>query len=1596
MNRRLATVLLAVLVSVLAFALPTGGHAQSAGRARVRGEISGLELALDGGLSAPRGGTLRFVGTLYEVVGLSTLRIARNARVEMTSALDPTAEPTTVTTDAQGRATLELAIPEDADAAFGIVIRAVSGAVQRRFELTVSTYDRRQLVVLLARSSLPPGSGVPVAGLLWDGPSDRPVAGETVRLTLRDEASRTMRPPVSVTTDASGLFSYRFALPPDARSSISVLAEVRDEDGDVVLSSNASAYVTDPASTPLLVAVAPLRTLVEPGASVPVDVVVRTGEGRPVEGTTVTIDGLAYDDPGREQRTDARGRARFTWRAPDWGAAWSDVGIGVSAAREGIGSGYGSASVRVARVERAASFAVEGGSLVPSLGGRIFVRVVTVDGQPAAAGVAVELTGPRLGTLGATTDASGIAVFDVTLHDPPAASRRARRASADDEDEGAVSDLCGGEAATSISIHAAGASVVEACLPLDPDGTVRVRASASRVDPGASVELELARSSASARLPVAVTLLSSTPMGLVALAQRVVPAGDSRVSIPVPNEAAGEPILVRARPLFGTELREVRGGTTMVWVSAAPWDLDLTLGASGASLTSRPGTRAFVVALPLDEAGALVSSFGNGGTLSELMGLEAPPSSSFVDGALAARTTRDVGAPFVLRGATTTPVPAPPDAVSIGLLRDPWRSQSRFVTGRLALVFSAVEQQVAGAVPERIEDVAVETTPGHFDFNAQILSSIADSGLLGAEGATGLGGEDLTVAALRAFDGAFTYDNVARRVTRERLFRIMVALRTFVQQNGFDLPWARLGEPSTWLSALPEIWTDAGSVQPRDLVDGWGRPFVLRRVTGRARFTGWSPLDGWEVLSTGPDGRAGNGDDLFDPTARVLPSGSPYAQAVGEDALVARLRGVELGRATVELLASFGATEGYVDGVPYSAEDAGASLALSAWTSLPSPLAVDLDPLALRRPDRPADVVAGRVVALDGTPVPLPFDEEPRTWGVVAVAIGQDGTLAVARASTLAGAPVIVEGDLPSRVRVDEPIEVPLVLTNVADRARTLAVEVSAEGPLEASGGSSVSLEAGSVAPVSVRLSGRDTGEATLIVRVTSGSETLRTLRVPVSVDAGRHPIRTRAAGFAGGGRDFSDSMSLPGSADDVSARLVLLAPSGLAYDPDLAETRESDPALLAWSLALAGRPLDDELRARLLRSQQYDGSVAGTEGALSTACALVAWSAAEVHDAESAAARDRARTWIAYASPVFYDADTAAGSVRGAASLLIALAPGGVYDPADGSEAAVDPVARFSTQLRSQLWRTLRSHPGAPSVLARAAAALLLVDPEDARGLAMYERARAAVGDAPGGALVSPGEDRSGTYETLTASLALAIAAHQVGDDELARRLVRAVAWRDNLITARGGELLFYWLAAGAYGVLGTGEPVGVRAEAGGASSEPTFSGGIAVVPVTTARAGGGLSARVSASELGPMVLARLETVYTVPLSARSDGAFHLALNGDPGSTRRIAALELSIEATESVSRPILYVQLPAGVPADDTLMNAIRGAAMVIGVEERRPGFLRITLGPMGAGETRVIPLPVCWDARGSLHGLGAIAHPADDPGRMTVLEPTPFTIE
>lgn len=1571
MHRALGALTFLSALALLASA-PEAVSAQAAGHVALRGEVHGVELSLEGGTTATRGGTLRWLTTVYEVVGLSDLRLAPHAEIQVTTQLDPTAPPTVFQVDAHGRATVDVPIPADAPPSFGVVLRVVSGQAQRRFELTVQTQDPRDLRLWVARTTVPLAGTIQAFGRLSERASGHPIANETVRLVLLDDAQRPIGAPVPVTTDATGLFAHVFQVPEALSGSMRIDATVGVRTARVTAS--ASLVVAPSRDVPLLVSLAPERNIVEPDSTMAVEAVVRTGDGRPVEGARIEVPPVDRGGDGRPVTvtTDARGHASFRWRAPGLGGAYSDAAISVSVSREGLGALGASTMVRVARVERAIAFGVEGGALVPSIGGRVYARVVEVDGTAAPAGVSVTMSGPRMANRTATTDASGIAVFDLTLQALASGAQ----------------DRCGGDAATAVTLDATGATALEGCIPLDPDGTARIRAPSALVHGGASAHFEIARAASVARLPVAVSVVSldGTP---TSIADVVVAPNASSVDVAIPEGHTGI-LVVRARPLHGATERPLRGGSTSIW--AVPGDLyalTAQLGEGGALLGARPGARAYVAALPLDEARALAARLRT--ELLQTFGdLRVDPSAAtpaLLGATLSVMTPLDVAAPWVLRGANVEAVAAPESPEGLAVLRDPWRSQARFVEGRLALVFQAIERYVAAAVPERIEDVAVQNGT-RWEFNAQILAAVADGGDLGAEGATGLGGEDLTVAGLRAFDPAFTYDSVARRITRERLFRLLVALRGYVRQQGFDLPWSRLGDPSTWLRHTTEIYVEPfGSVQARELVDGWGHPFILRPTNGHARFGSWSPLDGWEVVSAGPDGHAGNGDDVFDPTARVLPTTSTYARAVGEDALVARLAGVELGRAAVDLLGQY---EGqYASGVPASPDEAAVSRGLAVWQEVPSLLAPDPTPLALRRPTVPTMGAGGVVAALDGSPVALTFDEEPRTWGLVGLAFSEEGVPAVVEARALRGSPLIVSSRFPTRLHEGEPVEVTLAVTNTSEVDRTIAIGVAGEGALSGEGVSSLRIAAGTAALTRVTLRPTGIGHAHAVLAFRQDGAALRTMRYELALESGLHPIRSRIAGITSGG-SWSGTLDVEGGAQRATGRVVVISPDALYRDPDLAEVRERDPALLAWSATLAGAGLDESFRADLLRAQSPDGHLDGDESVLSTACALVAWSAADANDEAAASARQRAMQ--ALGNVRFGDTDGSAGELRAQAALLGALAPSGIADVADALEGAVDPLARMTAQYRGALRRALRRYPEEPTLLARAAAALLLASPEDAYGRVMFERAVAHLHDEGGGRLVAASEGRAGVMEEVAASLALAVGAHQLGQDALARSLVQGAISHDNLITQRGGEALFWLLANGAYGVLGSGPGETAHVSAGGRSIDARFDHGVAVATIDHPSGGVGVSARVDGDAI---VLVRAEAAYAVPFTAETHAPMTLALEGDPGAADGLSALELVVHATSRVAHPVLLLELPAGIDLDDEGVRAqLARASGVIDVEARRPGFLRIELSAIESGVDVRIPLALRWTLGGSVRGLAAVAYEADDPDHRTVI--APITIE
>jgi hypothetical protein len=325
-----------------------------------------------------------------------------------------------------------------------------------------------------------------------------------------------------------------------------------------------------------------------------------------------------------------------------------------------------------------------------------------------------------------------------------------------------------------------------------------------------------------------------------------------------------------------------------------------------------------------------------------------------------------------------------------------------------------------------------------------------------------------------------------------------------------------------------------------------------------------------------------------------------------------------------------------------------------------------------------------------------------------------------------------------------------------------------------------------------------------------------------------------------------------------------------------------------------------------------------------------------------------------------------------------------------------VDPVARFVSRTRASVRRAIRRWPEEPSLLARASAALLLVDPRDAYGRAMFERASARVAEVggAGGRVLRPSDARAGGLEEISGTLALAIAAHQLGDDALAQSLAVGALDRDHVITRVGGEPLFWLLAAASYGVLGAGDVEGLEVVVDGTTARPDMDGGVAIVAIPDARAGHGSGVSVRRTG-GAAPIVRAEVVLGRPFRSARGDAVDLELAGDPGSAGGVAALELSVVMRRAVRGGIvLDIQLPPGVEADEALLQRFGEGGLGSAVA-REPGFVRATMAAAGEGVTAVVSLPLRWTVSGDLTGLGVVAYPADDPSQMTVLAPRTLTI-
>lgn len=1534
-----------ILLALLA-ALPA--QAQTTMHREVpKGEVTGLEMGIEGALRVTRGGRLRWFVTVYEVVHGRSLRPAADATLSAQASFRRKEPVAKAITDAYGHTELSFDVPDtdEMGGSFELGVKVRTRQVSRQFDVTIELDPRYRAELEINRQRFEPGEPVFLWGRVMDQRSERPAPGRELRLTALGKDRHPIAAAVTLTTDQAGVFHHSLPAPAAEGVTFDLEATLTDGSASVKKTDLVTARVRPPA---LVVQGAPLQPVVPPGTEVQVEVVVRTKDGRPVPGATLTglnIPVSKADKVVPPVLTDAQGRARVPWKAGT-GETLADVTGELQAVREGLGAGSGKVVVRVARRPHLLSWAVEGGTLIPTLPGQLVVRLHKPDGQPLA-GTELRLHGPRLTPASARTDEQGAAVLETTVG----------RAGA------AASAGCTGDTVAAATLQV-GEEQEELCLPVDPDATVVVRA-APVLEAGHPVEVRLQRVGAAAQAPIEVALLHSPTKGHWQPVAETIAAGpSSRVLLNVPPEALGL-LWVRARPLIGALRQEIRGGSTTVWsVAGSKPRLRLTPAQGEVQLALEQGrgpASGFVFALPVAAGQELLMRLSG-----PAQGPGSATSLSQLRGYLAAQTPTDEGVSAILRDGTVMPLPAPADPVVQGRLRDPRRAQERFVRGRLARILKAIEDRIEQNIPDRLDEIAFHG-PAGWRFNRELLNLLLSD--LKPEGLVGLDGNPLTIAALQALDPTITYDNAARRITRHRLFRLYTALDRFVAEKQLGYAWARRGDPGRWLLGLIDFHDadEQGPLKRESLFDAWGHPFALQRSRGdKPRFRFLEPVSGWEIVSAGPDGRLNTADDLALPFARILASGTVYAEAVGEDLLLARLQQVELGRGTISAL-----SEVFELKSPEAAEAQEPDAARSAWSEPPALLGDPNQTLA------PAVIGAepGRGtfarIAPEASRVPLALAAEPRRYLLVAGAYGTDGVTAFAASPIAGGVPLLLDLAAPERLRPGEKVRVPLNLTYLGP-SQQLHVQATSTGALQVGAAAApMLLAAGDVRTIELELTALQPGSGQVRVAVVdaNGAVLLQTQRDLRVLEEG--VVRVQHTGRLVTGTSQAH-LTLPARTQTLDAQLVLSGARDLVTDPGFSGLRRTAPAILAWAYVQRGEPVPAALTTALSTWSPGDGPLP----ALQVACAVVAASAASGVQAPSEL--NRALGFMRTARPLDW---------RERSAVLLALAAGAATPTAQ--QGGSDPVSTILRQIREESWESLATEQGHPTVMARLAAGLLLSDRRDAIGRELFERARATLGADGQGGRVLPTEDSA--LDAWSGTAALAVAARQLGEDGIAEELARGIAPRLYLGMRGDIDAGFWLLAASAYGVFGAANPGEVEVAVNGSKRRIQLTSGSAALQLPAAEA------QVTVHSPLPVVF-RLEASVRQPAVAASAAALSLRIDGHVGHATETAALELTVEATgkRAIARPVLELELPGlgTLPAE-----ACARLAAASGVARVEPpdsaGIVRIYLSALDPRKPRRLPLPIHWLGTGTVSGLAVTAYEADEPWRLTTLPARELTI-
>lgn len=892
-----------------------------------QGASTGYELALHGALETELGQEVRLFGVAYTVDGLAALREGRGLAIE--------ARITVWRSDGNGRETISRAsTTAGADGRFSIAVpvpaRSLAsprveltvsrpGQPGRTFEYGLQTELPHQMDLLLDRRRYQPGEKVRVWLRATDVRGRAPLANATIRLTMLDQSGRPAAERTE-TTSAAGVASTEIELPESAGDgSWQLQAELTD--GGHAPMADRYFEVTRRTVERLQASMELDQDLVRPGERLTGRVTVRTPSGAPVRGARVEVRVRGASEP-LVLRSNADGAAPFATQAPAFlsGEVATEM-IEARVVHPAHGTIRAQASYLLARVQWRVEVTPEAGAVIPEVDHQLFLTVSDPMGRPIGAGTTVTVRGEGLlgagGEAEATTDARGLAVVEIRL--PRGAASRRR--------EGA----CAGSVATSLEVEVEAAPPVTArlCVAVAPEAKVLIRADDAVVEPGAELGVSVQRRPDVARRPVLVEALWSGR----AVAWSWIPAGRTSGAVEVPANVRGL-VLFRARPVLDSDRRRPLDEPGATALDEGSLTAALARPADAYSLAVDPARelwrvrqeaeihlrasqaprRGWAALLARDEAAhggeePWVLHWIRQDLRAAASAPDTPDNERFLRVALAGTVSPDG------EQAEPPPLIVPPwqsgrsgsytshRAVSLGVLRDPVARREELIRRGMSPAMRALEAAVSGLGPGDGERRGIVRTRGRrVEFDPEVISHLIAANRLNRESARTLGGELLTVAMITGADPSFTFDSVARRVARARLVTLLQGLQRLADPENPNAARAIAGEPpERWLSKMVQL----EMISPETLVDPWGRSFAFRR-TGAGRdpvvVISERAVD-YELVSPGPDGVLGNGDDVRDPFERAVEAETPYAVASGEDRLMEQLSRIAPGPRVLEAMA---------------------------------------------------------------------------------------------------------------------------------------------------------------------------------------------------------------------------------------------------------------------------------------------------------------------------------------------------------------------------------------------------------------------------------------------------------------------------------------------------------------------------------------------------------------------------------------------------------------------------------------------------------------------------------------------------------------------